>query len=139
MKTSVLKNISISAFAALTIASCTSYAGSTAKVGSAQPNIAGTSWVLADQLKGESPTLMVEKGKVNGSAGCNNYFGELTLDPTAGNFVATNIGSTRKMCENMSVETNFLQMMNAANKYVVTGTTLELYKDNLLLLKFNKK
>ncbi|WP_435525663.1 META domain-containing protein [Chryseobacterium indoltheticum] len=41
-------------------------------------------------------------------------------------------------CANMSVEQNFLDMLNKANKYVVSGNTLELYQDNLLLLKFNK-
>ncbi len=38
----------------------------------------------------------------------------------------------------MSVEKNFMDMVGKANKYVVTGNVLELYQDNLLLLKFNK-
>jgi len=42
------------------------------------------------------------------------------------------------MCNSMSVEQNFMDMVGKANKYVVSGNTLELYKDNLLLLKFNK-
>ncbi|MPN27835.1 hypothetical protein SDC9_175269 [bioreactor metagenome] len=42
-------------------------------------------------------------------------------------------------CDNMSVETNFFNMLNEVNKYIVSGNTLELYKDNLLLLKFNKQ
>ena len=38
----------------------------------------------------------------------------------------------------MSVEQNFLKMLSEANRYVINGSVLELYKDNLLLLKFNK-
>jgi heat shock protein HslJ len=48
------------------------------------------------------------------------------------------MGSTKMMCSNIGVEQNFMDMMGKANKYVVSGNTLELYKDNLLLLKFTK-
>ena len=137
MKKSTFKNISISLFAAAAMYSCSSM--STSKVGTSQANISNTQWRLADQVKGATPTLVVESGKLTGNAGCNNYFGELSMDPTAGNFSAKNIGSTRKACENMGVETNFLQMLQEANKYVVSGNTLELYRGNLLLLKFNKQ
>ena len=137
MKKSTIKNISLSVFAAVAMISCTALPGS--KVGKAQANIANTQWRLADDVKGATPTLVIENGKVNGNAGCNNYFGELSLDATAGNFVASNIASTKKACDNMSVETNFLQMLHEFNKYVVSGNVLELYKNNLLLLKFNKQ
>lgn len=131
-----MKNIFLSIFAAVTLVSCASM--STSKVGSSQVNIAGTKWTLADQVKGKTPTLNVESGKITGNGGCNNYFGELSLDPTAGNFSAKNIGATKMACPNMEVETQFFSMLNAATKYVVKGNTLELYKGNLLLLKFNK-
>ncbi len=132
-----MKNFFLSIFAIIFLASCSSVATSK-KLGSSQPSIADTNWILNDNVKGNTPTLKIESGKISGNAGCNNYFGELLLDTSGGNFSASKVGSTRKMCDNMNVENNFLQMLSQANKYVVNGTTLELYKDNLLLLKFNK-
>ncbi|MBP3840459.1 MAG: META domain-containing protein, partial [Chryseobacterium sp.] len=67
------------------------------------------------------------------------YFGDLTLDPTAGNFAVKNVGATKMACPNMEVESNYFSMLNEATKYVVNGNTLELYKGNLLLLKFIKQ
>ena len=133
-----MKNLILSITVAAVLASCSSLSTSKSKVGSAQPALSGTSWILADAVKGNSPTLKVEDSKVSGNAGCNNYFGEVALNTAGGSFVAQNLGSTRKMCENMDVEKNFMEMVSQANKYVVNGNTLELYKDNLLLLKFNK-
>jgi heat shock protein HslJ len=139
MKNSLIKNILLSMSTIAIMVSCSSYTGSKSKIGGAQINISNTSWILADQVKGNVPTLIVEKEKINGNAGCNNYFGKLTLDPTSGIFVAQNVASSRMLCIDMSVEDNFLKMLQKVNKYVVSGNTLELYQDNLLLLKFNKK
>ncbi len=133
------QNISLAAILmAIFFASCSSMATSKNRVNSAQVNITNTKWTLADQVKGKKPTLVVDSGKITGNAGCNNYFGELMLDPTVGNFSTKNVGSTRMACDYMSEETNFFSMLGAATKYVVNGNTLELYKDNLLLLKFTK-
>ena len=132
-----MKNIFLSIFATVALASCSSL--SSTKVGGSQANIAGTKWILADQVKGKIPTLNVEADKITGNGGCNSYFGEVLLDATAGNFSAKNIGSTKMACADMSVESNFFSMLSEVNKYVVSGNTLELYKGNLLLLKFNKQ
>lgn len=131
-----MKNIFLSLFVAATLVSCTTMSKS--KVGSTQVSLASTQWTLADNVKGSKPTLVVEAGKLTGNAGCNNYFGELSIDETAGNFSAKNVGSTRKMCDNMEVETQFFSMLKEADKYVVNAGVLELYKGNLLLMKFNK-
>ena len=90
-------------------------------------------------MKGKTPTLNIETDKITGNGGCNSYFGEVLLDATAGNFSAKNIASTKMACADMSAESNFFSMLNEANKYVVNGNTLELYKGNLLLLKFSKQ
>ncbi len=132
-----MKNLFLSIFAVLTVFSCTTLSN-ISKVGSKQVSIANTQWTLAESVKGKTPTLILENNKVSGNAGCNNYFGNLMLDTTAGNFSATNIGSTKMACDNMDTESNFLRMLQEANKYVVSKTTLELYKGNLLLMKFNK-
>lgn len=103
-----------------------------------QPSIVSTKWTLAENVKGNTPTLVIENGKISGNAGCNRYFGTLVLDAKTGSFQSSQVGATRMACENMSVENNFLKMLEQANKYNVSGNTLELYKDKLLLLKFNK-
>ena len=131
-----MKNIFLSIFVAATLVACTSMSSS--KVGSSQVNIANTKWSLAENVKGNKPTLVLEAGKLTGNAGCNNYFGELSLDATAGNFKTNNVGSTRKMCDNMEVESQFFNMLKEVDKYVVNAGVLELYKGNLLLMKFNK-
>ena len=131
-----MKNIFLSIFVAATLVACTSMSSS--KVGSSQVNIANTKWSLAENVKGNKPTLVLEAGKLTGNAGCNNYFGELSLDATAGNFKTNNVGSTRKMCDNMEVESQFFSMLKEVDKYVVNAGVLELYKGNLPLMKFNK-
>ena len=134
----IFRNISLAIFTAATIVSCSTMTTSKSKVGTAQPNIANTQWTLADNVKGKKPTLMIESARITGNGGCNNYFADLMIDRTVGNFSTKNIGSTKMACDNMSEESNYFSMLGAATKYVVNGTTLELYKDNLLLLKFNK-
>ena len=133
-----MKKFLYTAMLSVAIVSCTPRLGNASKVGKNQAPITGTQWVLADDVTNK-PTLVIEQNRISGNAGCNNYFSDATIDTSAGNFSAKNIGSTRKMCPNMSVENNFLSVLRQANKYVVTDATLELYKDNLLLLKFNKQ
>ena len=134
----IFKNISLAIFSAATLVSCATMSTSKSKVGSSQPNIANTQWTLADNVKGKKPTLVIESARISGNGGCNSYFGDVMLDTTVGNFSTKNIGATKMACDHMSEETNYFSMLGAATKYVVNGTTLELYKDNLLLLKFNK-
>ena len=131
-----MKNIFIALFALIFVVSCTTM--TTKNVGKSQPNLNSTSWKLADQVKGKTPTLVVDGAKLTGNAGCNNYFGELSLDPTAGNFSVKNVGSTRMSCDSMEVENTFLKMLGETDHYVVVGNVLELYKGNLLLMKLNK-
>ena len=134
-----MKNLFLSICTAAVLASCgTMSSPSASKVGKSQPSLANTKWTLADNVKGKTPTLNIDGAKVNGNTGCNSYFGTLATDATSGTFTASQLGSTRMACDNMSVEQNFMDMVGKANKYVVSGNTLELYKDNLLLLKFNK-
>lgn len=133
-----MKNIFYTTIVLLAMASCTSRVGNASKVGKSQAAVTGTQWVLADDITNK-PTLLIEQNRISGNAGCNNYFSDAVIDTSAGNFSAKNIGSTRKMCNNMTAETSYISVLQEVNKYVVTENTLELYKDNLLLLKFNKQ
>lgn len=132
-----MKNLMMGLMASVVLFSCTA-TSSTSKAGKSQPSIATSKWVLADVVKGKTPTLNIEGGRVTGNAGCNNYFGDVILDTSKGGFTAEKVGATRMFCDNMSVEDNFMKVLNETNRYVVSGNTLELYKDGLLLVKFNK-
>lgn len=103
-----------------------------------QPSLVDTKWQLAENVKGKVPTLNVQTGKIAGNGGCNNYFGELMTDAATGSFSASNIGSTKMACASMTAESAFFSMLPKANKYRVSGNTLELYQNSLLLLKFNR-
>lgn len=134
-----MKNFIIAFSSFVLLASCGSMTGSKVKTGGNQMPLGNSSWTVADNVKGISPSLVIESGKISGNAGCNNYFStQVTMDPTVGNLTIKNIGSTRKSCPNMDVESNFLKMLDETTKYVLKDNVLELYKDNLLLLRFNK-
>lgn len=120
------------------LVACTSV-NNTSKIGKPQVSIVSTKWVLADAVKGKSPVLIIQKDRVSGNAGCNDYSAELQLRPSDGSFSVKNISGTRMVCSNSSVEQNFLSMLSMANKYVVIDNTLEFYKDGLLLMKLNKQ
>lgn len=137
-----MKNSILTVFAAMLFMSCTvasNFSNNIRKVGTKQKSIANTKWILLDQVKGTQPTLVIENNKISGNAGCNTFFGNLLLDTTAGNFTAKQIATTRMACEDMNTETNFIKMLSEADKYLVAESTLELYKGNLLLMKFKKQ
>ncbi|WP_018676501.1 META domain-containing protein [Riemerella columbina] len=123
----------------LVLVSCGSVANS--KLGKTQAPIKNTDWILSGEKVGDSrtPTLRIENDRLSGNAGCNNYFSEVQLDESTGSFSTKSIGATKMACPNMDIEQNFFKMLNEANKYVSDGNTLELYKDNLLLMKFVRK
>ena len=125
---------------AIAAISCeTATTAGSSQVGKSQPSLDATTWELPDVVKGKVPTLKIEGTKITGNAGCNNFFGEVALNSTTGSFDASKVGSTKMFCDNMSVEDNFLKSLSNANRYVVAGNSLELYKDGLLLIKLNKK
>lgn len=134
-----MKQYIIGLVAAAAVAACSALPSGGSRVGKSQEFIGSSKWVLADQVKGQTPTLEIESNKITGTGGCNRYSGEIVLDATAGNFSAKNIASTKMACDNMPVETNFFSMLQEANKYVVNGNTLELYRNQLLLMKLNRQ
>ena len=83
-----------------------------------------------------NPTIILntEELKVNGFAGCNNYFSDFTIEGEIIQFGL--MGSTRKMCEDMSVEDHFFKIINQVARFKVVKKELYLYdaNDNLLFL-----
>lgn len=109
--------------------------------GGSKASLNDTQWILEDNhlLNSNEITLGIENGKISGKASCNNYFGTLVTDPSTGNFVVSNIGATRMNCNRISTEIHFLNTLEKANKYQLKQNYLELYKDQILLLKFKRK
>ena len=75
------------------------------------------------------------EARVNGNAGCNNFFGSWE---SAGDKVTFGqVGSTMMACQHgMDTEQAFLAALGEANRHQITGLIMELYKDDQLLAKF---
>ena len=130
-----MKNIILAFFAFIALASCATQVGKSSK----QEVVTNTKWTLADQVSGsKTPTLNIEDKRISGNSGCNNFFAEATVDANNGTFLVGNVGSTRMACNDLKTEQNFFNLLEQANKYTVKDGYLELYKDNLLLLRFRK-
>ncbi|WKS95988.1 META domain-containing protein [Riemerella columbina] len=136
-----MKKILLGLILGIVLVSCGAISGVNSKLGKSQTMLNNTEWELSGEKVGSSrtPILKIEEGRISGNAGCNNYFSQVTLDEQSGAFSAKNIGVTRMACKEMQVEQNFLKMLEEANQYVSDGKTLELYKNQLLLMKFTRK
>lgn len=104
-------------------------------------NLIDTQWVLEDNHLNPTNeiTLRIEEGRVSGNASCNNYFGNVIIDTATKHFSVGKLGVTRMACPKMSAENYFLKMLEKSNKYRLHHDVLELYQDQVLLLKFKKK
>jgi heat shock protein HslJ len=71
-------------------------------------------------------TLLLEDGSAGGNGGCNNYFGEYTLESTSLTF--SQIGSTMMLCEGAAseVEAAYLANLAAVATWANTGGSLVL-------------
>jgi putative lipoprotein len=105
------------------------------------PPLEGTEWTLAsgvDDVPDDAvPTLMLDDGTASGSGGCNNYTGpyevdgdSLTIGPIAGTMMA---------CEEpkMTVETTYLQALEATDAWSVDGSELVLSSNGDETLRFS--
>ncbi len=84
---------------------------------------------LAALPAGDPPivvSLLMEDGSASGSAGCNNYFGDYTLDGS--NLVFGPIGATMMFCEGPAgeVETAYLANLATVASWASDGATLSL-------------
>ena len=130
-----MKNIILAFFAFIALASCATQVGKSSK----QEVVTNTKWTLADQVSGSKTlTLNIEDKRISGNGVCNNFSAEATVDANNGTFLVGNVGSTRMACNDLKTEQNFFNLLEQANKYTVKDGYLELYKDNLLLLRFRK-
>lgn len=99
-----------------------------AAANAASADLIGVIWVLQsyNQPVLTDTTLTIEfnaDGQVNGSAGCNSYFGSYTLEGEG--LISSPIGSTEMWCEGlMEQETAYLQMLQTATGLTVSADEL---------------
>jgi heat shock protein HslJ len=100
-------------------------------------NLLGTAW-RADEIGGRgvvdgarSTMEFAKAGQVGGLAGCNQYFGPVSLDGEAVSF--GNLAATRMMCPEaqMEQEQRFLEALSAARRLTLTqeGQVLLIFAD----------
>jgi heat shock protein HslJ len=109
---------------------------------SVTPSLEGRLWVLvrgldqegqlADVLDGTEITAEFREGRVAGSAGCNQYFGEYTLDGTT--LTTSGFGVTMMLCGTpegvMEQEQATLAALEKAASYTVTEDRLEILDES---------
>jgi heat shock protein HslJ len=73
---------------------------------------------------------------IKGFAGCNGLGGDYTVD---GNKIRFSTITTRMFCElQMEVENRFTQALTEADRYEIRGETLDLYKGDVVVARFEK-
>jgi heat shock protein HslJ len=109
-------------------------------------DLADTSWTLTSnqgsQANSDNPITLEfnsETDQFGGNAGCNQYFASYELKGSEFT-VTTQIGSTRKMCEEsvMQQETSYLQKLEKMQYFQVSENDLLLVSMDGLFLEFEK-
>ena len=109
----------------------------------AEDPLVGTSWQLlfyrkSTVLEGTRTTLHFEDGQVNGSAGCNTYFGPYKLEGQSLNI--DQIGVTEMYCMEpvglMDQEMFFLETLSNAQRYELSEGRLMIFSSNGEALTF---
>ncbi len=89
-------------------------------------------------LNKKVPRLELQNKRATGLAGCNNFFAE--LEQQNGKYQFTNIGATKKMCADMSIEQQFLNALKNTNQIQLRDDgKLALFNGETLLMVFSKK
>lgn len=78
---------------------------------------------VADVEKTPEITFNMKEGRVNGNAGCNNFFGGFTYKDGSLKF-GDNMGATRMLCRNMKFEDKAFQSFPKVVKAVAKGKQL---------------
>lgn len=82
------------------------------------------------ELSGTLPILSfdLEKGKVNGNGGCNNFFGNVEIMGSSIKFGM--MGSTKMMCVDMTNEDLLFNNLDKVNSYTFENGLLILSSEN---------
>lgn len=79
--------------------------------------------------------LKADDKSVKGFAGCNNFMGSYEVNENKIKFGL--LAGTRKFCEStMDIENSFMKVFSEVNRYKIFGESLEFYRDEKVLAKF---
>jgi heat shock protein HslJ len=75
--------------------------------------------------------------RVNGYAGCNQYFSSYSTEGSTLTFTAP--GRTKMFCqETMQLEEGFLAALSSIRTFKIEGNKLQLFEGDIVLLEFEK-
>ena len=111
----------------------------TAMSAPANLSLEATAWQLSTFIQDETASsLLVDTqitaefadGQINGTAGCNHYFGSYEID--GDNITFSDFGTTRKACPNeiMEQERSYLAALQTAERITIDGQTLTITHAN---------
>lgn len=90
--------------------------------------------MTADQEREKNVVFNNEDNRVNGFAGCNQFFGQFTVTTTTetqGTLALTNFGSTKMACpDNDFNEQDYLTALANTTQYIIKGENLVLLDQN---------
>lgn len=105
--------------------------------------LTGTSWRLlfyrkSSVLEGTETTITFEGGEMNGSAGCNSYFG--SYEVSGQDLTTGQVGSTEMFCEEpeglWEQEVFFLETLGDAQRYELSEDRLMIFRSDGEALTF---
>lgn len=119
----------------------------TKKAQVANTELIGTSWTLleygrpATGCNGQTYlSLSFSKKSANGFSGCNNFFGEYTVDKDRklkfGPLASTMMACMDNGCNRREVD--YIRKLNSITNYQMEGNTLKLFAAKTLLLVYTK-
>jgi heat shock protein HslJ len=91
-------------------------------------------------LNTQKPTLniMLNKMNFNGTNYCNNYRGNIDL-VSFNSIKLHKINNTKKMCDLMNSEQNYLNKLTSTETYLIKGNHLYFYNKGVKTLSFTKQ
>ena len=96
-------------------------------------------WVLNNHNGSNKAYLIFHQNNFSGFGGCNRINGHY-IENQSNNIQINYIISTKKYCSSTSpAEFSFLKLLRNSNRYEIKGNNLFLFRDKILLLKFESK
>jgi copper homeostasis protein (lipoprotein) len=107
-----------------------------------QTGLLETKWVLVELSGNAIPgnlnlsskpfiQMIGQDNRLTGNGSCNNFFATFTLGEN-NQINISGIGSTKMMCEQMSVEKEFFEALERINSYYILADTLVLIRDAMI-------
>ena len=79
----------------------------------------------------------IDESRITGNSGCNNFFGELSIDKDKISF--ENVGATRMACPDMSTEDLLFKALDEISSYEIVDEELHLYSsDGSIVIKLEQ-